>query len=133
MKKYIFLLFTITLLFGPLWSQTEIRGKVFELDQEGLEVELEGATVILVQAKKGTYTDSKGSFKLPWSSGDTLIIRHISYEDDTILIVEGQEYYRTALKTPATQATVEIRAKIPAAQSMWPPRTRLQVRGKSVY
>ncbi|MBP6639439.1 MAG: TonB-dependent receptor [Bacteroidia bacterium] len=115
MKKYFFLLFTITLLFGPLWSQTEIRGKVFELDQEGLEVELEGATVILVQAKKGTYTDSKGSFKLPWSSGDTLIIRHISYEDDTILIVEGQEYYRTALKTPATQATVEIRAKIPAS------------------
>jgi outer membrane receptor for ferrienterochelin and colicins len=76
---------------------------------------LQGAAVILVHLKKGAYTDEKGSFKLPWSSGDTLVIRHISYEDDTLLIVDGQEYYRAALKRPATQETVEIRARIPAS------------------
>jgi outer membrane receptor for ferrienterochelin and colicins len=97
------------------WSQTEIRGKVFELNDAGDEIEVEGATVILLHKKIGTYTDAKGSFKFPWSSGDTLVIRHISYEDDTLRIVEEQEYYRTVLQSPITQATVEIRAKIPAS------------------
>jgi outer membrane receptor for ferrienterochelin and colicins len=96
-------------------SQTEIRGKVFEHDAEGNEVELEGATVILLHLQKGMFTKTDGTFKLPWSAGDTLIIRHISYEDDTLAVVDGQEYYRTVLQTPITQATVEIRARIPAS------------------
>jgi outer membrane receptor for ferrienterochelin and colicins len=114
MKKFLFLCLAV-LFSSPLWSQTEIRGKVFELGPEGQEVELEGATVILLHLKKGTYTDAEGKFKLPWSAGDTLVIRHISYEDDTLPIIDGQEYYRTCLKTHATQATVEIRARIPAS------------------
>lgn len=114
MKRCLFF-FLLVLPTALLWSQTEIRGKVFELDSKGQEVELVGATVILLHSKQGTYTNSAGSFTLPWSSGDTLVIRHISYEDDTLAIVEGQEYYRTCLKTPVTQATVEIRAHIPAS------------------
>ncbi|HEX2900557.1 MAG TPA: carboxypeptidase-like regulatory domain-containing protein, partial [Bacteroidia bacterium] len=115
MKKFILPLLALFLCAPSLQAQKEIRGKVFELDQAGEETELVGATVILLQLKKGTYTDATGTFRLPWSPGDTLVIRHISYEDDTILTVEGQEYYRTVLKMPATQATVEIRARIPAS------------------
>lgn len=102
-------------LLGSAWSQTEIRGKVFELNEEGQEVELEGATVLLLHLKKGVFTNAEGAFSLPWSAGDSIVIRHISYEDDTLRVVAGQEYYRTVLKTPATQATVEIRARIPAS------------------
>jgi outer membrane receptor for ferrienterochelin and colicins len=115
MRKFILVVGAWVLFFSPLWSQKEIRGKVFEVDPEGNEVEVEGATVILLRLKKGTYTNAEGKFLLPWSSGDTLVVRHISYEDDTIPIVEGQEYYRTLLRKPATQATVEIRARIPAS------------------
>lgn len=80
------------------WSQTEVRGKVFERNEAGEEVDLEGATVILLHLKKGTFTSAMGNFKLPWASGDTIIVRHISYQDDTIPVVEGQEYYRTVLE-----------------------------------
>ncbi len=97
------------------WSQTEIRGKIFELNEQGEEVEVEGATVILLHLQKGMFTKADGSFKFPWSSGDTIVVRHISYEDDTLLVVDGQEYYRTVLRQPITQATVEIRARIPAS------------------
>ncbi|MFM2376935.1 MAG: hypothetical protein RLZZ165_2032 [Bacteroidota bacterium] len=110
-KKIILSILASAIYITPLWSQSEIRGKVFEMDATGAELEVEGATVILLRLKKGAYTDANGSFKLPWSAGDTLVFRHISYEDDTLPVREGQEYYRTVLRRPVTQATVEIRSR----------------------
>lgn len=116
MKHFILTITIWGLCLSGLWAQSEIRGKVFELDESGKEQDLEGATVFLLKLQKGTFTNAQGQFKLPWSEGDTLVIRHISYEDDTLLVVPGQEYYRTVLSAPATQATVEIRSRVGASE-----------------
>lgn len=113
--RRLFISLLALMLGNALWSQTEIRGKVFELDPNGEEVEVQGAGVILLHLKQGVHTGADGAFKLPWSEGDTLVIRHVSYEDDTLLVQPGQEYYRTVLKQPASLNTVEIRARIPAS------------------
>jgi outer membrane receptor for ferrienterochelin and colicins len=104
-------------------AQSEIRGMVFDLDEEGVEEALAGVSVILLHAKIGTYTDATGHFKLAAAPGDTLVFRYISYEDDTLFVEAGKTYYRTVLTKPTTQATVEIRARIPASSySMMEPQ-----------
>ncbi len=115
MKKYIIFIWLFALIGGTVYAQTEIRGAVFEKDEEGKDEPIVGATVILLKAKKGQYTNEQGKFKFDWSEGDTLVFRALSYEDDTLLIEPGKEYYRTTLVDHVSQATVEIRARIPAS------------------
>lgn len=115
MYKYIFLLICLTTIVGKSYSQSEIRGTVFERDESGIDEPVVGATVILLKAKKGQYTNDQGKFRFDWSEGDTLVIRALTYEDDTLIIESGKEYYRTTLTQHITQATVEIRARIPAS------------------
>lgn len=94
----------------PLQAQKGISGKVYEI-VDGNKQPLEGATVYYVNAQVGRYTDKKGQFKLPNHEGDTLIIRYISYKDDTIYH-DGRGKYEIVLTTPTTLEDVEIRERL---------------------
>ncbi len=89
-KKFIFLvlLFFITLC---SYSQNVINGTINELDNKNNIVGLPGATIQWLGTTTGTSTNGNGEFLIQKIVGNNkLLVKHISYQPDTIIINESQ-------------------------------------------
>lgn len=81
------------LLWGALGqlSAQDLRGKVYSLDDKGDTVPVYMAKLQWLHTAVGTYTNTKGSFRLPYAKTDTLIVSYSFYKPDTLIINKGEK------------------------------------------
>ena len=89
----------------PVLTDTiTVRGIAFSgdtlLDGTISKEPLIGATIFNRRMALGTYADLDGHFKLPACMGDTLEVRYVGYEPQTIVITEGMRNVEITL-TPS--------------------------------
>ena len=79
---YIILLFPFF-----MFSQSEIKGMVMELNSQNQQIPLLGANVFWLNTSIGTITSEDGAFKLPYDpSYKKLVISYIGFKTDTLSI-----------------------------------------------
>lgn len=72
-------------LMGSLSAQV-LTGKVYTRDEKGDKVTLYMARLQWLNTTVGAYTNSDGSYQLPFSNTDTLIVRYSFYTPDTLIV-----------------------------------------------
>ncbi|WP_422360546.1 TonB-dependent receptor [Reichenbachiella sp.] len=73
-------------------SRPPVKGKVFELGENGDEIPLVGANIYWLGTTKGAPTDADGKFNLDRVSGtDQLVASYIGYQNDTLRASDNQE------------------------------------------
>ena len=83
----------ILLFWGALGqlSAQELKGKVFSLDEKGDTVAVYMARLQWLNTAVGTYTNTRGSYKLPYAKTDTLLVSYSFYKPDTLIIPKGEK------------------------------------------
>ncbi len=111
MKKIaILVLMTFNLAFG--YSQIKIEGVIYELDKNNKPSGLPGATIQWLGTTTGTSTDANGRFVLATKAGiNKIVIKHISYQTDTLTIVDNQKPIKVILTGGKTLQEVEVRSE----------------------
>ncbi|MCU0423264.1 MAG: TonB-dependent receptor [Bacteroidia bacterium] len=91
--------------FLPLFSNAQVRGVIS--DKQTGEA-LVGASVYWLQAKKGTTTNQDGIFNLatPLTLPDYLVVSHIGYQTDTIIIKKPMEVVIRLQSTNMKEAVI---------------------------
>ena len=110
--KRIILLVVMTL--GSItgaWAQANrlpIKGKVYELDDNGNQLPLVGANVYWQGTTKGAPSDANGRFNLERAEGvDRLVVSYIGYQNDTLEVLDDREW-SVQLLPDATLDEVEV-------------------------
>lgn len=89
MKKLFILLFC----FLPLiiFAQNQLKGYVYEANEEQKENPLPGANLVWLNTTVGTSTEFDGSFSLPLSkTSNQLVISYVGFKTDTITVNSGK-------------------------------------------
>lgn len=76
---------------GPLSAQ-DLRGKVYSLDDKGDTVPVYMAKLQWLHTAVGTYSNTKGNYRLPPAKTDTLIVSYSFYKPDTLIIRKGEKH-----------------------------------------
>lgn len=108
-----FTLFLIVLLPLFMFSQSEIKGVIMELDSQNQRIPLLGANVLWLNTSIGTITTEDGTFKLPYDpSYKKLVISYVGFKTDT-LTVNSPKMIRHLLETSDDlgEVTVSVRKK----------------------
>ncbi len=88
-KQNFILILIILATFSKLYSQNVILGKVVDADNNK---SIPGATIKLLNTKKGTYTNSKGYFRLPTIEENTKIkVSSLGYEAKEVAITKFKD------------------------------------------
>ncbi|WP_420582585.1 TonB-dependent receptor [Reichenbachiella sp.] len=73
-------------------NQSPVKGKVFELGEDGDKIPLVGANIYWLGTTKGAPTDADGNFSLDRvSDTDQLVASYIGYLNDTLGVSDDQE------------------------------------------
>jgi len=97
--------------FTVIYSQIKVVGTISELDKNNKPAGLPGATIQWVGSTIGTSTDASGNFSLPKMEGATkIIIKHISYETDTLDVKDFSKPINVLLTGGKTLTGVEVRS-----------------------
>lgn len=119
MKIYFFLIIFFTVTF-KLNSQI-VKGTVFQIDKDGLNSPLPGATIKLLNTKIGSISNSNGQFQIDLKFADTnklLVVSFIGFESDTTLLDGMLNDYEITLEPLITNSKeVQITAE-KSAQSV---------------
>ena len=108
MKIYFFLIIFFTVTF-KLNSQI-VKGTVFQIDKDGLNSPLPGATIKLLNTKIGSISNSNGQFQIDLKFADTnklLVVSFIGFESDTTLLDGMLNDYEITLE-PLITNTKEV-------------------------
>ena len=76
--------------FGLLSAQ-ELRGNVYSLDEKGDTVPVYMARLQWLNTAVGTYTNTRGAYKLSHAKTDTLLVSYSFYTPDTLIIKSGEK------------------------------------------
>ena len=98
------------LFFAQLSAQT-LAGKVFTIDDKGDTVTVYLAQLQWLNTSVGTYTGNDGSYRLPFSNTDTLIVRYFFYDPDTVIINKKQRQRNFLISTSQPLQEVVISKK----------------------
>ena len=111
MKIFISLL--VAILFATHAGAQPLKGIVFEEDDHGLRIPLEGASVYFPGTATGTTTGPDGRFELTKSGSvpDSLVFSYIGFVSDTLPV--GTASLRVILKRSLLLKGVEIKASRP--------------------
>lgn len=92
----------------PLSGQV-LRGKIFTIGEKGDTVAVYMARLQWMNTSVGTITNSDGSYRLPFTSTDTLIVSYSFYKPDTVIIARNER--RRDMLINATQPLKEVVVK----------------------
>ena len=85
MKKLFVLLFCFLPL--TIFAQNQLKGYVYEANEEQKENPLPGANLVWLNTTVGTSTEFDGSFSLPLSkTSNQLVISYVGFKTDTITV-----------------------------------------------
>ena len=87
MKK-LFLIFISMLMFMPLFSQQEIKGKI----TDDKNVPLPGASVQVKNTLRGTFSDANGNFAITASPNDTLVFGMLGMKTQMIRVADNTNF-----------------------------------------
>ncbi len=100
MKHKLLLVIIASLLLAiPKWSMGQVRGKVFQVTDQGKEIPLSQASVYWLQTHVGTLTDSSGSFHLMQIPEDhRFVVQYLGLTPDTLMVETLHQYIEVRLK-----------------------------------
>ena len=103
------LAFTLLFLLATLGGFTQdLRGKVLEISEDNDTTPVVAASIQWLHTAVGTLSGSDGSFTLPRSHTDTLLISFPTYEADTLTIAGSQNDITVFLSKSHTLAEVRV-------------------------
>ena len=109
MKNLFILLYFIPTL---LFAQDKIKGNVFEITSEGIELPLFGANVIWEGSSVGTVSDQDGNFLLPYDkSYKTLVFSYVGFETKKIDVKTPSKLIKIILQPTDSLETVIVKAR----------------------
>ena len=109
MKNLFILLYFIPTL---LFAQDKIKGNIFEISLEGIELPLFGANVIWEGSSVGTVSDQDGNFLLPYDkSYKTLVFSYIGFVTKKIDVKTPSKFLKIILQPTDTLGTVIVKAR----------------------
>jgi len=89
----------IFVLFSEVLSQEYIKGRVYEIDANGIKKGIYSVNVYWSNNKINTLTDENGVFSIKnIEKEDKLVLSYIGYVNDTILIVKRDSFYEVQMK-----------------------------------
>ena len=94
-------------LMGSLSAQV-LTGKVYTRDEKGDKVTLYMARLQWLNTTVGAYTNSDGSYQLPFSNTDTLIVRYSFYTPDTLIVNKKKRQLDITITTAQSLQEVVI-------------------------
>ncbi|MEW5846889.1 MAG: TonB-dependent receptor [Bacteroidota bacterium] len=112
MKRIVTLLMLLGLLgISDLIAQNlSISGYVFELNDKGDSIPLQGATIIWLNSQIGTTTDAKGFFMLQPAKSKKLTISYVGYKTDTVEVTDRSLPLRHVLRSTTSIEAVTVKA-----------------------
>ena len=109
MKNLFILLYFIPTL---LFAQDKIKGNIFEISLEGIELPLFGANVIWEGSSVGTVSDQDGNFLLPYDkSYKTLVISYVGFATKKIDVKTPSKFLKIILQPTDSLGTVIVKAR----------------------
>ena len=109
MKNLFILLYFIPTL---LFAQDKIKGNIFEISLEGIELPLFGANVIWEGSSVGTVSDQDGNFLLPYDkSYKTLVISYVGFASKKIDVKTPSKFLKIILQPTDSLGTVIVKAR----------------------
>lgn len=87
-----------------------IKGFVFELNEKGDTIPLQGAAVIWLKSQIGTTTNEKGFFVLEPANSKKIVISYVGYETDTIELTNRSLPIKHVLKSTLNIDAVTVKA-----------------------
>ena len=109
MKNLFILLYFIPTL---LFAQDKIKGNIFEISLEGIELPLFGANVIWEGYSVGTVSDQDGNFLLPYDkSYKTLVISYVGFASKKIDVKTPSKFLKIILQPTDSLGTVIVKAR----------------------
>ncbi|MBR4136172.1 MAG: carboxypeptidase-like regulatory domain-containing protein [Bacteroidales bacterium] len=99
-----------TLFLGQLHAQT-LSGKVFSIDDKGDTVAVYMAQLQWLNTSVGTYTGMDGSYRISYTNTDTLIVRYLFYDPDTVIVNRKQRQRNFIISTSQPLQEVVISKK----------------------
>lgn len=67
-------------------SAQDLRGKVYSVDEKGDTVVVYMARLRWLNTSVGTYTNTRGAYRLPFAKTDTLLVSYSFYKPDTLIV-----------------------------------------------
>ena len=99
----------ILLLFITLGiSAQDLRGRILEINEEGDTVPVVYAMVQWMNTSVGTFTDDDGTFALPRTTTDTLVISYAAYSTERLRIGKEQDDLTFILSKGQTLDEVQV-------------------------
>ena len=94
-----------------IFSQSEIKGKITELNSQNQQIPLLGANVFWLNTSIGTITSEEGTFKLPYKpSYKKLVISFVGFKTDT-LSIDSPKMIRHLLEASDDLGEVTVSAR----------------------
>lgn len=106
MKKLALTLLFLLATFG-VFSQ-DLKGKVLEISENNDTTPVVSASIQWMHTEVGTYSSADGTFTLPRTRTDTLLISFPTYETDTLTIASTQNDITVFLSKSHTLAEVRV-------------------------
>ena len=99
-----------------IFSQSEIKGMVMELNTQNQHIPLLGANVFWLNTSIGTITSEDGTFKLPYEpSYQKLVISYVGFKTDTLTVNSSKMIHHLLEATDDLgEVTVSVRKKATA-------------------
>ncbi|MDR2840328.1 MAG: TonB-dependent receptor [Paludibacter sp.] len=109
------IIINITLLFSLFTLQSQIKGRVADINNQPLA----GANILWLNTQIGAVADADGYFTIPASNNhNTLIITYVGYVSDTVTVTNRDEFYNIVLRDNLTLGEVSIeRARLSTLKS----------------
>ena len=125
MFKQILLIFSCLLIAYTAYSQN-VQGVVYELNNEGQEVALEGAHVYWLGTTTGTISGENGHFSLPTTGkSNQLIVQFIGHLSDTVLVTSADSLIKVVVKSFNQMQEVQVTASGTSLVSSQPILTQV--------
>lgn len=98
---------------GNNLSAQELKGKVYTVNEKGDTVPVYMARLQWKNTTTGTYSNPRGSYRLPFSKTDTLLVSYSFYQPDTLIISadEKQRNIYLNMTQPLQEVVVSKRRK----------------------
>jgi hypothetical protein len=94
-------------------SAQDLRGKVYSVDEKGDTVAVYMARLQWLNTSVGTYTNPRGSYRLPFAKTDTLLVSYSFFKPDTLIITSDikQRNIYLNMTQPLQEVVVSKRKK----------------------
>lgn len=115
MKSFVLFSFVICLLSVELMSEDRFVIEGIVKDKSSGKI-IPGTGIRIAGTNRGTYTSSKGLFRLYVSSGDTLLVKSIGYAPVKSVVKRNEMHVFELIPVPVIKGNVDVTAEITVEQ-----------------